>query len=105
MTIFYLLIGILLAALVFGALMWSVVQAVRGTGNQRMNYGILAAATLGGMLALTYDLGITARMIGGLLIYFGGVAFVAEQGSARALPLVQIILGLCLLVGLTSAIA
>lgn len=102
MTIFYLLIGILLAALVFGALMWSVVQAVRGTGNKRMNYGILAAATLGGMLALTYDLGVISRLIGGLLICFGGMAFVAEPGSAKMLPLVQIVLGLGLLAGLSA---
>lgn len=91
--IFQLLAGIVIAAVVFAALLWSIYRAVQSRGKERAVYVILALSTLLVVTAFSYDLL-------GLLLTSGftclGAALygiVLDRGLNKLLPFVQLLLG------------
>ena len=105
MNFFFLLAGILIAATLFVSVLWSFAQALRNTDLMRRTYAALAALTIAGMAAVSYDLTLMMKLNGAVLIYFGVVAVHMESGSSKLLPLVQLLFGLILLAGLPSGLA
>ncbi|MEM6407313.1 MAG: hypothetical protein AAF700_02730 [Pseudomonadota bacterium] len=88
-----LLIGIVLAACVFAALLWSVYRMVQTKGNLRLNYALLSVSTIVIALGITYDwlgvlvsAGVTA--VGAAL-----VAMYKDPGWSKLLPFTQLCLG------------
>lgn len=89
-----LLIGIVLAACLFAALLWSVYRAVTQTGLHRLVQGFLAISTLIVVAAVTWDFhamlvsgGITCAVMAAIAIWY-------EPRWSKLLPLVQLLLGL-----------
>jgi hypothetical protein len=100
MTLIYILLGILIAATLFGSLLWSFTQAFRRSGLLRNAYLALVLLTIGGMATVSWGLNVEMRLVGVGLLIFGAIAVVSERGSSRLLPLVQVLFGLVLLLGL-----
>lgn len=100
MTFAYILAGILIAATLFGSVLWSFAQAFQRSGWLRNVYLMLALLTVGGMATVSWGLNIEMRLAGAGLIAFGGLATFAERGSSRLLPMIQFLFGLVLLLGL-----
>lgn len=89
-----LLIGIVLAACLFAALLWSVYRAVTQTGMPRVVQAFLALSTLIVVAAVTWDFhammvsgGITCSVTAALAIWY-------ETRWSKLLPLIQLLMGL-----------
>jgi hypothetical protein len=100
MTLVTLLAGILMAAILFASVLWSFAQAFQQRGQVRLVYLALMALTVIGMATVSYRSGIPMRITGAALIAAGALAIRAETGTSRLLPLVQLLFGLVLLLGL-----
>lgn len=100
MTFAYILAGILIAATLFASVLWSCAQAFQRSGRLRNTYLALVLLTIGGMAAVSWGLNVEMRILGAALIIFGALAVFYERGSSRFLPLVQLLFGLVLLLGL-----
>ena len=100
MTIITLLAGILVAAILFASVLWSFAQAFQRRGQIRVTYLALMALTVLGMATVTYRLDIPMRVAGVALIVAGALAIREETGSSRLLPMIQLLFGLALLLGL-----
>lgn len=100
MTFAYILAGILIAATLFASVLWSFAQAFQRSGRLRNIYLALVLLTIGGMAAVSRGLNVEMRILGAGLIIFGALAVFYEHGSSRFLPLVQLLFGLVLLLGL-----
>jgi cytochrome bd-type quinol oxidase subunit 1 len=88
------LIGIVLAACLFAALLWSIYRAVTLTGTPRVVHAFLAISTIIVVCAVTWDF--HAMMLSGG-ITCAVTAFIAlwqERRWSKLLPLVQLLLGL-----------
>ena len=103
MNIVTLLIGILLAAAVFAAFIWSGYRAFYTTGWLRRAHAALALLTLAGFAALSLLWPLAAAASGAGLVAAGLVALVLERGWAQLLVLVQIAFGGLLISGLPLA--
>lgn len=103
--IFQLLGGILVAAGVFAALLWSVFQGVVARGKLQYAHIATAALTLLGIASISAYSFSTSQILGFLLLASAATAAVLETGWNRALPVLQIIFAVTLILGLpfTSA--
>lgn len=93
MDIFALLAGIVIAATVFSALLWSIYRSVVTQERQRLNYTLLSLSTLLVVTAITYNLTMLLLMAGITTVGTGLFAIIAEHRWSKLLPLVQIVLG------------
>lgn len=100
MTFITILAGILLAATLFASVLWSFAQAFQRRGWLRNAYMALVLLTIGGMATVSLALNTEMRLAGAGLILFGAFAALAERGSSRLLPMIQLLFGLVLLFGL-----
>ena len=100
MTFITILAGILIAATLFASVLWSFAQAFQRQGWLRSAYMALVLLTVGGMATVSLGLHAEMRLAGAGLILFGGFAAFAERGSSRLLPMIQLLFGLVLLLGL-----
>ncbi len=100
MNFAYILAGILVAAALFASVLWSFTQAFQRSGRLRNIYLVLVLLTVGGMATVSLGLNIEMRLLGLCLIIFGAFAVFYERGSSRFLPLLQLLFGLVLLLGL-----
>ena len=100
MTLIPLLVGILLAATLFASVLWSLAQAFQRRGRLRNYHLALALLTIGGMATVSWALDVEMRLVGIGLLVFGALAVWAERGTSRLLPLIQLLFGLALLLGL-----
>ncbi len=91
---FPLLIGIVLAALVFAAMLWSVYRAVTTQGRLRLTYVILVLSTILIMAAITWNLAAVSLCAGLTGTVSGAIAVVADKRWNKLLPLIQVVLGL-----------
>jgi hypothetical protein len=91
--IFPLLAGIVIAAAVFAALLWSIYRAVQTNGKARAVYVILAISTLLVVTAFTYDLLGLLLTSGFTCIGAALYAMVLDRGWNKLLPFVQLLLG------------
>ena len=97
--------GIAIAAFVFAALLWSIYRAVTTAGHLRMVHLLLAINTILGMQALSFGSPIFGQFVGGGLVVIGTFALWYDDGWSKLLPLVQILFGGVLIVGLPWLIA
>ena len=95
-----LLVGILVAAGIFAATLFSAAQVYRQAGRLRWAHGAAALLTLAGMAALSGGLWAAAQALGALLAPAALAAATFERGANRALPLFHLLFGLALLVRL-----
>ncbi|MCY4179662.1 MAG: hypothetical protein OXC60_10525 [Litoreibacter sp.] len=88
-----LLIGIVLAACVFAALLWSIYRTVQTKGNLRLNYALLSISTLTIAAGITYDL--LGLMVSAGVTCMGTaiIAIVKDPGWSKLLPVTQLLLG------------
>ncbi len=100
MNFIYILAGILIAATLFASVLWSFAQAFLSNGWLRNVYLVLVLLTVGGMATVSLGLNIEMRLAGGGLVILSAVAFYCERGSTRLLPMIQLLFGLALLLGL-----
>lgn len=98
-------IGVLLAAAIFAAFMWSGFQAFFSRGSLRWAHGISAGATIGGMAALGNEALIAAMASGLVLLLSSGFAVVKERRWTRLLPFFQILFALVLISGIPFGVA
>jgi len=103
MTLPILLGGILLAAAIFGATLYSAAQAIRSTKTLRFTHIALILATLAGMTAIQFLAPLPAAAAGLALIAAGATAAALEKGASKLLPLIQLIFGIVLATGLPFA--
>ncbi len=94
MTLIPLLIGIVLAALVFAALLWSIYRAVITTRRARLGYAVLAISTLLVALAVTFNLAGLLLTAGFTCVGAALFGIMSDKGWSKLLPLVQLLLGL-----------
>lgn len=94
MTVFTLLIGIVIAAAVFAALLWSIYRLVTVKGRLRVNYAILALSTLLVVAAVTWNFAALSMTAGLTCAASGLIAMWADKGWNKLLPFVQVLLGL-----------
>ena len=88
-----LLIGIVLAACVFAALLWSIYRTVQTKGNLRINYALLSISTIVIALGITYDwLGVLVSA-GVTCIGTSLIAIYQDKGWSKLLPFAQLLLG------------
>lgn len=99
-VLFTLLAGIVLAAFIFAALLWSVYRAVVTEGSTRLVAVLLSLNTLIGMGMLTLLEVIPALIAGVGLVILGALAIRNDPGWSKLLPFVQVIFGIVLIVGL-----
>ncbi|WP_112323281.1 hypothetical protein [Oceanibium sediminis] len=95
-----LFLGIIVAALIFAATLFSAVQAFRQAGRLRLAHLLAAGLTIAIMACLSSELWVLARLTGGLCVLAGLFAFVLESRWNRLLPLVQSGFGLVVALGL-----
>lgn len=98
-----LLIGVVLAAFLFAALMWSIYRAVTSSGRARLNATLLSLTTILGMGTVTYSWVDLAMASGSGLVVFGLIAVLKDPGWGKLLPLVQAGFGVALIMGLPWA--
>jgi hypothetical protein len=103
MSLLALASGVVLAALVFAALVWSGWRAASGAGWARRGHGAVAVLILSGAVALTWEWPAAAQAAGAGLVVAGLLALWHERGWARALVAVAIGFGALLASGLLLA--
>ncbi|MEO1274923.1 MAG: hypothetical protein AAFV96_05840 [Pseudomonadota bacterium] len=91
-----LLIGIVVAAGIFAATLFSAAQAYMRDGRLRSAHLAAALLTIAGMGAMSLELWIVAQLIGPLLAIAASAALVLERGWNRLLPVFHILFGLAL---------
>lgn len=92
--------GILVAACVFAALLWSIYQTIIARGKLQYVQGISAALTLLGMASISY-LSLTMAIIcGTCLCISAAIAVYLETRWNKVLPFFQCVFGLSLILGL-----
>jgi len=89
--------GILVAAGIFAATLFSAAQVYRQAGRLRLAHAAAALVTLAAMAALSGGFWATAQLLGGVLLLAALAAIVLERGANRGLPLFQLLFGLALL--------
>ncbi|WP_157982145.1 hypothetical protein [Oceanicella sp. SM1341] len=102
-TILTLLVGIVLAAGVFSATLWSAYQVFMRAGRLRWTHAALLALTIAAMGTLQLVLPGPAAVLGVLLLLAGLAGAAFERGATRVLPLMQAAFGAALLAGLPFA--
>jgi len=100
MTFPVLMAGILLAAFIFGATLYALVQSVRTKKIQRLANLALILGTLGGMASIQYINPTTALLSGILLFVSAVVATYYEVGTSKLLPAMLGLFGIILALGL-----
>ena len=90
---FPLLIGIIIAAAVFAAFLWSLYRSVTATGKLRVTYVMLALSTLVVIAAITWNFPTLTVTAGLTCLVTGALATMTEPRWNKLLPLVQVILG------------
>lgn len=95
--------GIIIAALVFSALLWSLYRTVTTQGRMRLNAGLLAFSTLMGMATISLDAPSLAVFAGGACLSFGLVGIWTEARWSKLLPFAQTLFGLALIARLPWA--
>jgi len=95
-----LMAGILLAAFIFGATLYALVQAIRTKRSQRLANIVLIFGTLGGMSSIQYLNPTLAVFAGGLLAISAVVATWHEAGVSKLLPIILGLFGVILMLGL-----
>ncbi len=88
-----LLLGIFLAATLFGGLLWCGFQAYMSTGRRRLVFLCTALLTILVMALITYQLELLGRAFGALLALSALGATYFDRGWARLLPLTLAALG------------
>ncbi len=88
-----LLLGIVLAALVFASLLWSIYRAALTTGLTRWIAATLALSTLGLVVAATYGAPWLAWPCAILCMATGSYEIIKVPLGSKFLPLIQICLG------------
>ncbi|MEM9584920.1 MAG: hypothetical protein AAGA08_17540 [Pseudomonadota bacterium] len=91
--VFTLLAGIVIAACVFAALLWSIYRVVMTHGRLRLTYIVLALSTLLVVAAIQYNLAGISLMAGLTCAVTGVIALTHEPRWTKLLPLVQVVLG------------
>jgi len=92
-----LLIGILVAAGIFAAVLFSAAQIYRNEGRLRLAHAAVLALTLGAMACLSLGWWGAAQAVGAPLAAAALAALVLEQGWNRLLPAFQLVFGVALL--------
>ncbi len=82
-----LLLGIFIAATVFGGLLWAGYRAYLTSGTTRLINLVVAVLTILLMAMITWQMGVPGRLIGGALAVFALIACAFERGFSRFLPL------------------
>jgi len=103
MNIFTLMVGILMAAAVFAAFIWSIFQVVQARGALRLAHGGTVVAILAGALAVSNTWVLAALPAGILLAAVSMAAAALERGWSRLLPVFPALFGLALILGLPFA--
>lgn len=101
--IFELMGGIVIAAGVFAALLWSLYQSVLKRGRLQYAHIATAALTLLGMASISAMSSIFAQILGILLLVTASTAAVLESRWNRVLPAIQVIFAFILILGLPFA--
>jgi len=98
--IFMLLGGIVVAAGVFAALIWSIYQGLVQRG--RLQYVHIAAASfsIAGMVSVSYISPLWAQITGGALLLAALIALFLETHWNRFLPIMQTLFAIALILGL-----
>lgn len=100
MTFSILMAGILLAAFIFGATLYALLQAIRTKKRQRIaNLGLILG-TIGGMAAVQYFNPIAAMVAGCVLVFSAAIAVWYEGGLSKFLPVILGLFGAMLVAGL-----
>lgn len=92
-----LLIGTILAAALFSALLWSIYRAVMTEGFKRINAVCLSLGTLLGMAGITWGVPVLLMIAAPACFLFGLAQTMTDPGWSKLLPLVQTVLGLIFL--------
>lgn len=100
MNPFVLLPGVAIAAVLFGATLWSASQAMRQKGVLGIAHGVVAVAIVLTMAALSYDADYPAQIAGGILGISAALAVLWESGWSRLLPASQAVFGAAVANGL-----
>jgi len=95
-----LLFGIVIAAFIFAALLWSLYRAVSGVGMVRVTHAAVVVLIIALMAALTLGWSIPARGLGAVLIIAGLGAVWNDTSWSRLLPMCAAGFGLAALQGL-----
>lgn len=90
---FVILIGIVVAALLFSALLWSIYRAVVTTGFLRINATVLSIATLMGMAGMSYGTPFLVMVAAPACLLFGLAQMMTDPGWRKLFPLIQFGLG------------
>lgn len=93
MNMFAILIGIVIAACIFAALLWSIYRAVVTTGRLRTTYIVLALSTLMVVSGITWTLNALLLTASVSLIVTAIIAMIYEARWSKLLPLAQLLLG------------
>lgn len=99
MSFLPILLGIIIAALIFCAFLWQVYRAVTTTGLIRWNAVGLVLATLAVMASTNLDSITLVVTSGAGCILFAPIAIWADPRWSKVLPLVQLTLGFATLYG------
>ncbi|MGM0583605.1 MAG: hypothetical protein ACQEUZ_03010 [Pseudomonadota bacterium] len=97
------LAGILAAAALFAALLWSLAQSFRERGPLRLAHIAAIAATILVMAFLTWRMPLPAQAAGAALALAGLTLLFLERRWNRLLPLAQLLAGLAVAAGLPFA--
>lgn len=103
--IFQLLAGIVIAAGVFAALLWSLYQSVRQTGRLRWVHILLVSLTILGMVSISTKAILLAQILGILMLTASTVATALEPGWNRVLTIIQSIFAVSLILRLPFVIS
>lgn len=103
MNVPVLLAGIVIAALLFSALLWSVYRAVTTTGRLRLHAGALAFFTVLGMVSISLNAPGMAILTGAGCAGMGAMGIWSETRWSKLMPLVQLLFGLALIARLPWA--
>lgn len=95
--IFQLLAGIVLAAFLFAAFLWSFYRAFVTQGYLRINAIVLSLATIVGMLGLTYGVPFLLLIAAPGCLLFSMAQVWTDPGWSKLLPCVQFVFGLILI--------
>ena len=101
--IFELMGGIAVAAGVFAALLWSIYQSVLKRGPLQYAHIATATLTILGMASISAVSSFFAQILGILLLAAAITATILEVRWNRALPALQIIFAIVLILGLPFA--
>ena len=92
--------GVVLAVMVFSALMWTLYGAVTLRGKSRLARILLILATLGGMASLSFNAPIGGILAGVGLVVFGAIAVWQDERWSKLLPAALMAFGAALIFGL-----